>query len=170
MTRLTRLEKLLFRLEAQYLCLTWAFREVAERPGVVFELGLGHGRTYDHMREHLPGRDIYVFDRELDCFDDCVPPDENLFLGDIGDTLAAAGRRFQRQVVLAHCDMGSYSAAHNQAMSDLLSRHLPPVLAPAAIVLSDLPLDLPDARALPLPAGARDGRYFLYRTGPGFHG
>lgn len=170
MTRLTRLEKLLFRLEAQYLCLAWAFKEVAERPGAVFELGLGHGRTYDHMRQNLPGRDIYVFERDLDCFDDCVPPDDRLFLGDIGDTLAASARRFPRQVVLAHCDMGSYTTAHNEAMSGLLSERLPAVLAPAAIVLSDLPLDMPGAHALPLPAGARDGRYFVYRARPGFHG
>lgn len=120
MTRLTRLEKLLFRLEAQYLCLAWAFKEVAGGRGAVFELGLGHGRTYDHMRQNLPGRDIYVFERDLDCFDDCVPPDDRLFLGDIGDTLAASARRFPRQVVLAHCDVGSYTTAHNEAMSGLL--------------------------------------------------
>lgn len=170
MTRLTRLEKLLFRLEAQYLCLAWAFKEIADRPGVVFELGLGHGRTYDHMREHLPGRDIYVFDRELDCFEDCIPPDDRLFIGDIDDTLATAATRFAGQVVLAHSDMGSYTQAHNDAMSAMLSRRLPAVLAPAAIMLSDLPLDLPGARALPLPSGAREGRYFIYRNGPGFQG
>ena len=45
----------------------------------------------------------------------------------------------------------------------MLSRHLPPVLAPKAIVLSDLPLELAGARQLPLPAPAREGSYFLYR-------
>lgn len=163
MTRLTRLEKLLYRLEAQHLCLEWAFKEIAGRPGVVFEMGLGHGRTYDHLRVNLPDRDIYVLDREIDSFDDCVPPDDRLLLGDIAETLDAAVQRFGGRVVLAHADLGSYTEEHNIAMSAKLSRHLSPVLAPSALVLSDLPLALPGARALPLPAGAREDRYFLYR-------
>ena len=109
MTRLTRLDKLLFRLEAQHISLEWIFREIAGRPGVVFEMGLGHGRTYDHLRTHLPDREIYVLDREIDCFDDCIPPDDRLLLGDIGDLLAAAATRFGGRVILAHADLGSYT-------------------------------------------------------------
>ncbi|PSJ60129.1 hypothetical protein C7I84_12650 [Mesorhizobium ephedrae] len=161
----TRLERLLFRLEAQHRCLGWAFREIGNRPGIVFEMGLGHGRTYDHLRSYLPGRDIYVFDREVDCFADCTPPADRLLLGDIGDRLAAAAARFAGQVVLAHSDLGSYGEAHNTAMSALVSRLLPPALAPGAIVLSDLPLDLAGAQSLPLPAGTREDRYFVYRNG-----
>lgn len=164
MTRLTRLDKLLFRLDAQHKCLHWAFREISGRPGYVFEMGLGHGRTYDHMRVHLPDREIYVLDREIDSFDDCVPPDDRLLLGDIADTLTSAIPRFSGKVILAHADLGSYTEEHNSAMIAKLSRHLPPVLAPDAIVLSDLPLELEGATALPLPDGAREGRYFLYRN------
>ena len=65
MQTLTRLEKLLFRLEAQRLCLEWAFGEIAGMPGIVFEMGLGHGRTYDHLRTHLPKREIYVLLRRF---------------------------------------------------------------------------------------------------------
>jgi S-adenosyl-L-methionine methyltransferase len=166
MNGLTRLDKLLFRLEAQHICLEWAFREIAGRPGVVFEMGLGHGRTYDHLRTYLPEREIYVLDREVDCFDDCIPPDDRLLLGDIADTLAAAAARFGGKVVLAHSDMGSYEEAHNVAMSAKLSLRMPAILAPGAIVLSDLPLELSGTQALPLPAGVREGRYFLYRNGP----
>jgi len=164
MAQLTRLERLLYRLEAQYSCLTWAFREIENLPGLVFEMGLGHGRTYDHLRANLPDREIYVFDREVDCFPDCRPPDDRLFLGDIGDSLVAAGARFPQGAILVHADMGSYQDAHNAAMRALLGRLLPPVLAPKAIVLSDLPLDLSGARPLPSPAGAREGSYFLYRN------
>jgi hypothetical protein len=32
-------------------------------------------------------------------------------------------------------------------------------------VLSDMSLELEGMRPLPLPAGAREGRYFLYRNG-----
>jgi hypothetical protein len=165
MNQLTRLDKLLFRLEAQYACLGWAFGEISGLPGIVFEMGLGHGRTYDHLRTHLPDRDIYVLDREIDCFDDCTPPDDRLILGDIDDTLAASAHRFPRQVILAHADMGTYDEERNIAMRAVLSRRLPAVLAPQAIVLSDMPLELEGTRPLPLPAGAREGRYFLYRNG-----
>ena len=166
MEKLTRLDKLLFRLEAQYACLGWAFREIEGLPGIVFEMGLGHGRTYDHLRTHLPDRDIYVLDREIDCFDDCIPPDDRLILGDIDDTLAAAAQRFPRQVILAHADMGTYIEERNITMRAVLSRRLPPVIAPQGIVLSDMPLKLEGMRPLPLPSGAREGRYFLYRNGP----
>ena len=165
MNRLTRLDKLFLRLQAQHTCLEWIFREIAGRPGIVLEMGLGHGRTYDHLRTHLPEREIYVLDREIDCFDDCTPPDDRLLLGDIADTLAAAAARFGGQVVLANADLGSYDEAHNVAITAKLSRLLPAVLAPGAFVLSDLPLELSGTRALPLPAGARQGRYFLYRNG-----
>ena len=164
MDRLTRLEKLLFRLEAQRLCLEWAFAEIEHLPGIVFEMGLGHGRTYDHLRTHLPEREIYVLDREIDCFDDCVPPADRLLLGDIEQTLAAGADRFGKKVILAHADLGSYTEAHNLAVAAKLSRSLPAVLAPSAIVISDLPLELEGASQLPLPSGAREGRYFLYRN------
>ena len=164
MNKVTMLEKLLFRLEAQHACLGWAFGEIANLPGVVFEMGLGHGRTYDHLRTYLPERDIYVFDRQVDCFPDCTPPDDRLFLGEISDTLAEAGRgRFSGNVILAHADMGSRDKAHNITMSAKLGERLPPVLAPRAIVVSDLPLELAGVRRLPLPPGAREDRYFLYR-------
>lgn len=165
MEKLTRLDKLLFRLEAQYACLSWAFGEIAGQPGIVFEMGLGHGRTYDHLRTHLPDRDIYVLDREIDCFDDCIPPDDRLILGDIDDTLVAAARRFKGQVMLAHADMGTYDERRNISMRAVLSRRLPAVLAPQALVLSDMPLEMEGVHPLALPAGAREGRYFLYRNG-----
>ena len=161
---LTRLDKLRLRLEAQNACLGWAFGEIAGKQGLVFELGLGHGRTYDHLRTHLPDRDIYVFDREIDCYEDCIPPADRMFLGNIDETLKEAAERLPSKAILVHSDMGSYTEAHNSAMSALLSRLMPGVLAPGAIVVSDLPLAIAGATALPLPSGAQEGRYFLYWT------
>lgn len=163
MARLTRLEKLLFRLEAQHACLNWAFGEIAGAPGIVCELGLGHGRTYDFLRANLPGRDIYVFDREIDCFEDCVPPQDRMFLGEISNTLQQAIDRFAGTAALVHSDMGSYDPDRNAAMSALLGEKLPDLLAPGAILLSDLPLRVPSLAVLPVPAGAREGSYHLFR-------
>lgn len=162
-TKISRLEKLLFRLEAQHVCLAWAFREIADRPGIVFELGLGHGRTYDHLRKHMPGRDIIVFERKVDSYPDCTPPESQTILGEIGDTLPKATERFKGQVVLAHSDIGSFEAEHNEEMSGIVSRSLAPALASDALILSDLPLDVPNTKRLPLPPGAREDRYYIYR-------
>ena len=159
----SRLERLLYRLEAQHKCLNWAMAEIGGTPGVVFELGLGHGRTYDHLRRHLPDRDIYVFDREVDCFPDCTPDAGHLVLGKFSDTLPAVGDRFASRAILVNSDVGTYDDAYNVEVAAVVSRHLPAVLAPAAIVLSDLPLALPDARPLPLPKDVRSAQFFVYR-------
>jgi hypothetical protein len=160
----SRLERLLFRIDAQHKSLGWAFGEIEGRPGIVFELGLGHGRTYDHMRRHLPERDIFVFDREIDCFADCRPDDAHLVLGQLADTLPAARARFDGTAILVNSDVGTYDEAYNIAVAELVSRHLPALLAPGALVLSDLPLMLAGAEAVPLPPGARDERFFIYRA------
>jgi hypothetical protein len=163
MARISRLEKLLYRLEAQHACLAWAFKQIQSRPGIIFELGLGHGRTFDHLRGHLPGREIYVFDRVAESYPDCTPNAPHLVLGELAETLPEMACKFAGKVVLAHSDVGSFEAEHNTKMSALVSRYLPPALARDAIILSDLPLEIAGAAALPLPRGARKDRYYLYR-------
>lgn len=161
---ISRLERLLFRIDAQHKSLGWAFGEIEGMPGLIFELGLGHGRTYDHMRRHLPEREIFVFDREIDCFADCRPDDAHLMLGQLADTLPAARARFGGKAILVNSDVGTYDESYNVAVAELVSRHLPPLLAPGALVLSDLPLTLAGAEAMALPPGARDERFFIYRA------
>jgi hypothetical protein len=161
--RISRLEKLLFRMEAQVACLAWAFQDIAERPGIVFEMGLGHGRTFHHLRQYLPDRDIHVFDREVNSYPDCTPAPGRIILGELATTLPAAAARFAGQVVLAHSDVGSFAPEHNTMMAGLVSAQLAPALAEGALILSDLPLAVPGATRLPLPAGAREDRYYIYR-------
>ncbi|MGB7262415.1 MAG: class I SAM-dependent methyltransferase [Albidovulum sp.] len=160
---ISRLEKLYFRLEAQHACFAWAFEQIAQVPGVVFEIGLGHGRSFDHLQRYLPGRKIYAFDRAVNSYPDCTPDVDQQILGDLTDTLPQAAQRFAGQVALAHSDVGSFSAESNAQMSGLVSSNLAPALADRALILSDLPLTIPNTVALPLPAGARDDRYYLYR-------
>lgn len=164
MNMLTRLEKTLYRLEAQHACLHWAFEQIAERDGIVFEIGLGLGRTFNHMRHHLGEREIYAFERVINAYPDCMPDDEHLILGEIEETLPAASARFAGQVLLGHSDVGSFDKDNNRMMAGLISKHLPPALAPGAIVMSDLPLAMPGCTALALPPGAREDRYYLYRN------
>lgn len=161
---MSRLDSFIRRLEAQRACLDFAAEQVAGRPGVVFELGLGNGRTYDHLRDRLPGRAIYVFERKVAAHPDCVPPAGELFEGDIDRTLPAAVARFKGQVCLVHSDIGSGDQAMNAKIAAFLGSTLPPALAPGALILSDQALAIPGATPLPLPAGVKPGRYYLLRA------
>lgn len=159
---MSRLDSAIRRLEAQRTILDWAARETVDRPGLVLELGLGNGRTYDHLRERLPGRTIVVFERSPAAHPDCMPPEECLEVGDLRETLPAFARRRPASAVLVHCDLGTGEAEANASFAVELSRLLPPLLAPGALILSDQPLTLGVedlAPALGLPAG----RYFAYR-------
>jgi hypothetical protein len=160
---MSRLDSAIRRLQAQRACLDAAARLVAERPGPVLELGLGNGRTYDHLRERLPGRRIFVFERQPAAHPDSIPAPDLLILGDFRDTLMSAVARIGEKAVLAHADFGSGDAEANRALAAWLGRSLPALLAPAAVVASDQELPLPGAAALPLPAEVAVGRYFLWR-------
>ena len=87
---MSRLDSAIRRLQAQRACLDTAAGMITGMPGVVLELGLGNGRTFDHLRSRLPERDIYVFDRQVAAHPDCIPRDDHLFLGDLAETLPRA--------------------------------------------------------------------------------
>ena len=104
---MSRLDSAIRRLQAQRLCLNAAVDYVEELPGPFLELGLGNGRTYDHLREITPNRDIYVFERRPAAHPDCTPPVEFLIQGNFKETLEKASSRIGQLAALAHCDIGS---------------------------------------------------------------
>jgi hypothetical protein len=159
----SRLDSFIRRLEAQRACLDRAAALVRSLDGVVLELGLGNGRTYDHLRTLCPDRDIYVCERVVAAHPDCVPPPERLLLGDMRETLDAARNRFVGRVVLAHLDAVSGDSAANAALSAALTPLIVPLLASGAVLASDQPLANLELAPLPLPAGVAAGRYHLYR-------
>ena len=81
---MSRLDSFIRRMLAQRACLNWAAEAVADIAGPVLELGLGNGRTYDHLRELMPEREIYVFERAIGSFDRAhdmsLPPEKFLIL------------------------------------------------------------------------------------------
>ena len=155
---MSRLDSAIRRLEAQRACLDCATTLIADRPGVILELGLGNGRTYDHLRNRLPGREIYVFDRQIAAHPDCIPDDSHMFLGDLSETLPRAAARLGGAAILVHSDIGSGDADANRQIAALISSLLPPLLLPGAIILSDQALHI-DAVPMPLPDGVAAGRY-----------
>lgn len=160
---MSRLDSFIRRIQAQRACLDLAVELAADLDGPVLELGLGNGRTYDHLREHLPGRDIYVFERKVAAHPDCIPDAEHLFEGDLHETLPGAMTRIGRPVALAHCDIGSGDRRQTDELSAFIGPHLGPMLATGAVVASDQWLNIPGCETLDLPDGVREGRYFMYR-------
>ncbi len=161
---MTRLDSFIRRLEAQRRCLDHAARAVRAVPGPVLELGLGNGRTFDHLRHLLPGRDIFVFERQVAAHPDCRPDAAHLILGDVRQTLPGALARIGAPAALAHMDIGSGDHDANLALAAWLGPALRPLLAPGALVVADQPFAAPGLVPMPLPRGVDEGRYFLYRA------
>ncbi len=159
---MSRLDSAIRRLEAQRLCLDHAVELVRDLPGIVVELGLGNGRTFDHLRERLPAREILVFDRQVDAHPDCVPDPAHLVLGDFRETLPAAMARWRGAVALAHADTGTGDKAASVALAAIIAPAVAAMLAPGGIAVSDQPLPDPMLRPCPLPPGVAEGRYYLY--------
>jgi hypothetical protein len=159
---LSRLDSFIRRLEAQRACLDLAAAAIRDLPGPVLELGLGNGRTYDHLRELLPAREIFVFERQLAAHPACVPDAAHLILGDIRRTLPAARARLAAPAALAHSDIGTGDAERNAELAGWLAEALPALLAPGAWVVADQPLSTPALAPLPPPPGVARERYFLY--------
>jgi len=159
----SRLDSAIRRLEAQRAAIDHAAQLIKNVPGPVLELGLGNGRTFDHLRSQLPHRHIYAFDRQVAAHPDCIPAAPYLLLGDFSDTLKQARSVLPEPAALAHCDTGTGDEAASQALAAAIAPLLRPLLAPGAVVISDQPMMLTGSSPLPLPAGISAGRIFLWR-------
>lgn len=162
---MSRLDSFIRRLEAQRTCLDWAIEVARPVEGMVLELGLGNGRTYDHLRSRLNGsREIFVFDRQVAAHPDCVPDADHLLLGDFRDTVPVVARRLGRSVALVHADIGSGDEASSRALARTLPALLDRLLVRGAVIISDQDLE-PSATLgwMVQAAAVEPGRYFLYR-------
>ena len=160
---MSRLDSFIRRLEAQRACLDRAAELIRDIGGEVLELGLGNGRTYDHLRALFPDREIYVCERRVAAHPDCVPPPEQLILGDMRETLTAARDWLGGRVACAHFDVGTGDAAANLTLAAELAPRIVPLLCAGAVLVSDPAIDCPELETLPLPDGIVAGRYHLYR-------
>jgi hypothetical protein len=159
----SRLDIGIRRLHAQRACLNRAAELIAGLPGPVLELGLGNGRTYDHLREIRPKREIFVFDREVAAHPDCIPDDSHLFLGNFQDSVPSAAARFRGKVAFVHAEFGTANAERDRRVAAFIAAQLPDFLAPGGIVAADRDVAFSGAEPLPLPNGVEVGAYFMYR-------
>jgi len=160
---MSRLESAIRRLEAQRRCLDRAAAMIGDLPGPVVELGLGNGRTFDHLRERLPERAIFVLERDPRPHPDCWPSADRLIEGDFADSLERARSRLPAPAALAHADIGAGDPRIDAAVASLLAERLPALMRPGGIVLCDQPLASTALAPLSLPEGVAPGRYHFYR-------
>jgi hypothetical protein len=160
---MSRLDSFIARMQAQRDCLNYLKPVVDAVAGPILEVGLGNGRTYDHLRDLFPGRDIYVFERKVAAHPDCVPPDDRLFLGDADRTIPAAAKKLGAVAALIHTDLGTGDHAANMAMGKWLGPALDTLAVKGGFILANQPLDVARWQRQPDPPGVPEGRYFLYR-------
>ena len=158
---MSRLDSFIRRLTAQREILNWAIGQVGET-GAVLEIGLGNGRTYDHLRAALGQDRIYAFDRANNANPRSIPPDDRLILGEFGDTLPAFAARHPGGAALVHSDVGLGDPDANARQVIKMSGWVPPLLASGALLLSDQKLEHPALLLQPLPVQIPVDRYYLY--------
>ncbi len=160
----SRLARMIERLATQRACLEWAAAEISGLDGPVIELGLGKGRTYDHLRRLMPNREIFCFDRDVHAPRDCVPDDKHLILGDFRVTLLDALERVGERAALIHADIGSEHPGRDAALVHDIGPFLADLIRPHGVLLADRELPADYWRPLPLPKGAGRWNYYVYRA------
>jgi len=159
----SRLDLFIDRMVSQRACLDFAIAQTAGMAGPVFELGLGNGRTYHHMIQHISDRPVYVFERAVASHPDSTPPEDRVILGDVRETLPASVQRFGASASLIHADLGGHNREKNDAFARFVSPLIEPLLAPGGLMVSSDRMYFDDLTELPLPQGAVEGRCFVYR-------
>lgn len=158
---MSRLESMRRRLTAQIDGLNWAAADVAPRAGDVVELGLGNGRTYDHLREIMPERRIWVIDRQMRAHPSCVPPAEDYLEGEAPDML----RRILdggAPVILAHYDLSKGVPEDDAALAAAVAPLLLDLVRPGGLIVSGQML--PEFQRIAGPGLIDPDRYYFYRA------
>lgn len=163
MSKKSRLDTFLIRLTAQKAILEHLAACIGEVDGPVLELGLGNGRTFDHLRMLLPEREIFVFDRAISAHPRSIPDGRHMVLGEIRETLAYCAPRVGALAALVHCDLGTGDETSDLARGDWLSELIPPLTAPGGYVASGVELDMKGFVRQPQPPVAEASSYRIYR-------
>lgn len=128
--------------------------------GDVYEVGIGNGRTYSHLRELFADRRILAFDRSNGAHRTEAPAEDDVVLGEIKDT----GQAYVgKGAALVHADIGTGYPDADAKTLEWLPQMAAGMLASGAYAVSGLPLEHPDLEELPRLPSVEEGRYFYYR-------
>ena len=158
---MSRLDSMMRRLAAQRDGLEWGHGLVEGVEGDYLDMGLGNGRTYDHIREIAPDRRIWVIDRALNCHPSCVPPKEDFLEGEAEEMLKKLADQGAK-IALGHYDFGFGVKEKDVAEAARLSPMIAAVMAPGGVLISGQPLvGFEQVRG---PETVAPERYCFYRT------
>lgn len=158
---MSRLDNFILRMQAQRDVLDHiAINGWVPFNGLVLELGLGNGRTYDHLREKFTTQRILVFDRSEHTHPASIPLKEDMVAGEISETIKGF---IGADAALVHVDIGTIYADEDTSTLAWLPDSIVAVVAQGGIVVSGLPLPHDTLQPLPLPQGVKPGYCFLYR-------
>lgn len=160
---MSRLDIFINRMVSQRASLDYAIAETKGMTGPVFELGLGNGRTYHHMCENMPERDIFVFERAIASNPASTPDDDMVLLGDVMETLPQALVRFGPTASLIHADLGGHNLEKNDQFARKVSPLIEPLLGTNGLMISSDRMYFDKLVELPTPPGAIEGRCFVYK-------
>jgi hypothetical protein len=128
--------------------------------GPVMEIGLGNGRTFNHLRELFPDRRIVAFDRAMGAHASSVPDEKDLVIGEIAETAQAY---LGVEASLVHADIGTGYPDKDAVTLTWLPQLVAGMLAKGGVAVSGLPLEHKTLNPLPVPSSVPTDRYFLYR-------
>ena len=161
---MTRLDAFIQRMQAQRACIDHVANHLDGLNGPVLELGLGNGRTYDHLRHRFPSQPIYVFERQVAAHPDCIPPDELLRLGDFRTSLPAFLAEGLPAASFVHADIGSGDKQKSLQLAADLAPTIHRLLAPRGYLGCDQEIHFDGLEPYPMPdEGFAVGRYHMYR-------
>jgi len=160
---MSRLDIFIDRMVSQRACLNYAVEITKDVPGPVFELGLGNGRTYDHLSSLVGRAEIWVFERAVASHPDSTPPEDQVLLGDVFETLPAAKTRWAEGARLIHADLGGHNAAKNDIFARKVSPLVETLLATGGVMVSSDRMYFPTLAEIDLPENAVPGRCFMYK-------
>ena len=160
---MSRLDSFIRRMSAQRVLLEEAATLVREIDGPIVDLGIGNGRTLDHLQVLFPERKVFAFDNFLHSGVGVLPPAEQIVMGDIRETLPFALPRLGERAALVHNDLGSADEIGNAATAAWLAPAIEAVARPDAIIVTSFLIPFRRYVALPLPASVKPGRYHIIK-------
>lgn len=158
----SRLDVFIARMRAQKVFLEQVAASL-DVDGPVLELGLGNGRTFDHLRTILPDREIFVFDRSVTAHPASIPDGAHMIIGEIRETMAYCGPRVGAPAAFVHCDLGTGDPTADLAKAAWLAPLIAERTAERGYIASGIALAFDGFTELPRSEEARLGRYWLYR-------
>ncbi|GLS21609.1 hypothetical protein GCM10007874_46260 [Labrys miyagiensis] len=162
------LDNFITRMMAQRTCIDLSRDLIRDVEGPILEFGLGHGRTYDHILQTFPDRDVYVFEKVVSPNVFVRPPEALLFEGDIHETVKTAAARLPRKAAMAHSDLGLRDRDGAVPIVASIIEYLPGLIAPGGLYISNTDISLVHGKVPPAyteldTPEVPKGRYFIYR-------